>query len=63
MPLVKRHGGGKTYKDVSKYVDKLPVRIVGTADAPEFKAPSIEEIAKGAIKKGLGGLLEKIGKK
>ena len=37
--------------------------IIGMADQPRLKAPSIEEIAKGAIDKGLGGLLDKFKKK
>jgi hypothetical protein len=63
MPLVRKFGGGKTYREAAKYVDKLPVRIVGTVDQPKLKAPSIEDIAKGAINKGLGGILDRFRKK
>jgi len=62
MPLVKRFGGGKTYKEAAKLVEKLPVGILGTADAPKIRAPRPEDIAKGAIRKGLGGLIDKLGK-
>jgi uncharacterized protein involved in outer membrane biogenesis len=66
MPLVKRFGGGKTYQDVSKRVDKIPVAIKGTSAAPKFALPSAEDLLKGAVgkeaEKQLGGILDKIKK-
>jgi len=62
MPLVKLFGGGDAYAEASKYVDKLPLRIVGTTDKPRLKAPDAKSLARGAIDKQLGGLLDKIGK-
>jgi uncharacterized protein involved in outer membrane biogenesis len=67
MPLVKRYGGGKTYKDVSKHVDKIPVEIKGTSASPKFGLPKAEDLLKGIVEKKaqeeLGGILDKIKKK
>lgn len=63
LPLVKQLGGGKAYAGAAQYVDKLPVRIVGSAGSPRLKAPKVDDIAKGALRKGVGGLLDKIKKK
>jgi len=67
MPLVKRFGGGKTYKDVSQHVDKIPVQIKGTSASPKFALPKAEELLKSAVgktaEKELGGILDKIKKK
>jgi len=67
MPLVKRFGGGKTYKDVSKHVDKIPVTIKGTSASPKFGLPKAEELLQGIVEKkageGLSDLFDKIKKK
>jgi hypothetical protein len=67
MPLVKTFGGGNTYKEVSKRVDKIPVGIKGTSSAPKFALPKAEELLKGVAQKTaeekLGGLLEDLKKK
>jgi len=67
MPLVKTFGGGNTYKEVSKRVDKIPVGIKGTSAAPKFALPKAEELLKGVVEKTaeekLGGLLEDLKKK
>lgn len=67
MPLVKRFGGGKAYKDISKHVDKIPIAIKGTSAAPKFALPKAEDLVRGLVEKmaekELGGLLDKIKKK
>lgn len=67
MPLVKQFGGGKAYKDASKYVDRIPVEIKGTSASPKLGSPKLEDMAKGLIEKkageGLGDILDKIKKK
>ena len=67
MPLVKTFGGGDTYKDVAKRVDKIPVGIKGTSASPKFALPKAEELLKGIVGKAaedeLGGLLDKLKKK
>lgn len=67
MPLVKQFGGGKSYREVAKYTDKLPIRIQGTTAAPKWKPPKVEDLAKGALEKelekGLGDVLDKVRKK
>ena len=59
MPLVKTFGGGKNYKKVSKYVKRLPVRIVGTSETPRLKAPRVEDIATDAAQSALEDLFKK----
>lgn len=67
MPLVKRFGGGDTYKEVSKRVDRIPVAIKGTSAAPKFALPNKEELLKGIAEKAaednLGDILDKLKKK
>jgi hypothetical protein len=67
MPLVKTFGGGDTYKDVAKRVDKIPVGIKGTSASPKFALPKAEELLKGLVEKAaqdeLGNVLDKLKKK
>ncbi len=67
MPLVKTFGGGNTYREVSRRVDKIPVGIKGTSASPKFALPKAEELLKGVAEKTaeekLGGLLEDLKKK
>lgn len=63
MPLVKRFGGGDTYRKVARYVEKLPARIEGTTAKPKLKAPRAEDLLKEVVEKKLGKELEELFKK
>jgi hypothetical protein len=63
MPLVKRFGGGDTYRKVARYVDRLPMRIEGTTVQPQLKAPRAEDLLKDVLEKKLGKELEELFKK
>lgn len=63
MPLVKRFGGGDTYRKVARYVEKLPMRIEGTTARPQLKAPRAEDLLKDVVEKKLGQELEELFKK
>ncbi|MHC4548776.1 MAG: AsmA family protein [Planctomycetota bacterium] len=59
MPLVKQFGGAGAYREAARYVEKIPVRIGGTATKPRLKAPRAEDFAKDALGKGLEDLFKK----
>jgi hypothetical protein len=62
LPLAKLFGGG-TYKDVTKRVDKIPVRIGGTSASPKFGLPRAEELLRGMAGKAIEDKLrEALGK-
>lgn len=63
MPLVRRFGGGDTYRKVARYVEKLPMRIEGTTAQPQIKAPRAEDLLKDVVEKKLGKELEELFKK
>jgi hypothetical protein len=48
MPVVEAFGGG-AYAQASRYTTSLPVRIEGTAQAPELKPPALEDVARGLV--------------
>jgi hypothetical protein len=59
LPLA-RLFGDKTYKDVSKYVDRILVKIDGTTEKPRLHAPDmnklLQDAGRGALQKELGKL-------
>jgi len=64
MPLVKTFGGGKRYARLSKHIDKIPLGIGGTTLAPRLEPADLaKSIARGAIEKGLGKALGRLGKR
>jgi uncharacterized protein involved in outer membrane biogenesis len=63
MPLVKRFGGGDTYRKVARYIDRLPMRIEGTTAKPQLKAPRADDLLKDVVEKQLGKELEDLFKK
>jgi hypothetical protein len=63
MPLVRRFGGGDTYRKVARYIDRLPMRIEGTTAKPQLKAPRADDLLKDVVEKQLGKELEDLFKK
>ncbi len=55
MPLVEAYGGG-VYARLRGVTSSIPVRVAGTVDDPEIKAPAATSIAKGL----LGGLRHRV---